>query len=82
MGQTILILGGYGNTGRLLARLLLLETDVNLYIAGRNREKALTTAEQLNKEYHTNRVRGIYADASKVNTLKKAFEKVDFVLIT
>ena len=35
--NTALLLGGYGNTGRLISRLLLQETDVQLVIAGRNR---------------------------------------------
>ncbi|HIH44074.1 MAG TPA: KR domain-containing protein [Candidatus Methanoperedenaceae archaeon] len=37
--KTFLILGGYGNVGRVLAQLLLQETDLNLVLAGRNVKK-------------------------------------------
>ena len=36
----ILILGGYGYTGKLLAKHLLAQTDVEIIISGRNLEKA------------------------------------------
>jgi saccharopine dehydrogenase (NAD+, L-lysine-forming) len=38
--KTILILGGYGGTGRVVSRLLLKETDVDIIIAGRSINKA------------------------------------------
>lgn len=35
MNKTFLILGGYGNTGKIIAELLLKETNLNLILAGR-----------------------------------------------
>jgi saccharopine dehydrogenase-like NADP-dependent oxidoreductase len=34
MNKKLLILGGYGNTGRLIAELMLQETDVRVILAG------------------------------------------------
>lgn len=47
----ILILGGYGQTGRPLARHLLRQSPVELVIAGRSLEKADAFAAQLNAEF-------------------------------
>ncbi len=79
--KTILILGGYGNTGRPLAGLLVQESDAKLVIAGRNLEKARSFAEELNHAVEGNRVRAAYADAAKLDTLKPAFTGVDFVVV-
>jgi saccharopine dehydrogenase (NAD+, L-lysine-forming) len=79
--KTFLILGGYGNVGRVLARLLLQETNVNLVLAGRNLESAKATADQLNTLFGGNRVAGIYADASDVENLRHIFKGVDFVVV-
>jgi saccharopine dehydrogenase (NAD+, L-lysine-forming) len=40
MQKKVLILGGYGNTGFLIAKLRLQESDVQLVIAGRNLSRA------------------------------------------
>jgi saccharopine dehydrogenase-like NADP-dependent oxidoreductase len=79
--QSILILGGYGNTGKCLAPLLLSQTDVQLVLAGRNKEKAQLFAAQLNKQFKGNRVSGVYADAANMTSLKQAFKDVNFVLV-
>lgn len=79
--RTFLILGGYGNTGQLLARLLLQETDVRLVLAGRSIEKAEVAAAQFNSPFQGNRVAGAYADASDIGSLKQAFKGVDFVAV-
>ena len=48
----ILIIGGYGNTGRLIAEYLLKFTsDVHVTLAGRNEEKARQLAETLNADF-------------------------------
>jgi len=79
--KTILILGGYGNTGKPLARLLLQETDVQLVLAGRNVDKAKLTAAEFNREFEGGRVSGVYADASEMTSLRQAFTDVDFVVV-
>ena len=79
--KTILILGGYGNTGKPLARLLLQETGVRLVLAGRNVEKARQHATELNQAFDENRVTGAYADASDTNSLRQAFTGIDFTVM-
>ncbi len=79
--QTILILGGYGNTGKPLARLLLKESHAELIVAGRDLEKARGFAEELNRDFNGQRVRGICADAADLNTLQSAFSGVNLVVV-
>lgn len=79
--KTFLILGGYGNVGRVLTRLLLQETNVRLVLAGRNLEKAKAAADQFNNLFEGNRVTGMYADASDLENLRQIFKGVDFVVV-
>ena len=79
--KTLLILGGYGNTGRPLARLLLQESNAQLVLAGRNLEKAQVFANQLNHAFEGNRVCGACVDASDLVSLRQAFASVDFVVV-
>jgi len=77
----ILILGGYGTTGLLLARLLLSETNAHVVLAGRTLEKAQNTAACLNAQFTGNRVAGVYADAADPLSLRLAFETMDIVVV-
>lgn len=79
--KTFLILGGYGNVGRILTQLLLQETDVKLVLAGRTLKKVEAVAVQFNTLFEGNRVTGIYADASDVENLRQIFKGVDFVIV-
>jgi saccharopine dehydrogenase-like NADP-dependent oxidoreductase len=79
--QTILLLGGYGNTGRPLARLLLQETPAHLVIAGRDGEKAARAAEELDRESGVGRASGLAADAADPLSLRRAFAGVDLVVV-
>lgn len=79
--RTLLILGGYGNTGRLLAQLLLQETDVRLVLAGRTVEKADSAAAEFNSQFDGERVSAGYADAADVASLEQAFDGVDMVIV-
>jgi saccharopine dehydrogenase-like NADP-dependent oxidoreductase len=82
MGEkTILILGGYGNTGKLISHLLLQESDARLVLAGRTIENADAAAAQLNSRFEGGRVYAAYADASDVVSLSKALEGVDFLIV-
>ncbi len=76
-----LLLGGYGEVGKTLARLLLKETSVNIIIAGRNKEKADELAATLNQEHNSNRVTSRYADATKEESLLSAFNGVSLVIV-
>jgi len=81
MQKKVLILGGYGNTGFLIARLLLQESDVQLVIAGRNLSRAQRAADELNREFHAARVSSKQVDAANTNSLEAAFEGVNMVVV-
>jgi len=74
------ILGGYGNTGRALARLLLEHTDVVLVLCGRSKEKAEREAAEWNERYPGGRVRGLAADAGDRASLLQAFSGAELVV--
>jgi saccharopine dehydrogenase-like NADP-dependent oxidoreductase len=83
--KTILILGGYGNTGRPLAKLLLQETrrlqpDVQLILAGRSLEKAESAAAEFNRSAGQ-RVSGIAVDASDPIRLRQVLQGVDLLVV-
>ena len=61
----ILVLGGYGNTGKIICELLLRFTNSEIIIAGRNLNKAENFAKQLAGNYQIERISAISIDASK-----------------
>jgi len=75
--DTILLLGGYGATGRLLARHLLAQTAYRIIIAGRNLEKAQSLVDSL----HDERVTARQVNATDSASLKQALQRVDFILV-
>ena len=75
--NTILILGGYGATGRLLTKHLLTQTNYNLIIAGRNLGKAQAFVDSL----HNARVTAVRVDAADPASLREALQGVDFLLV-
>ncbi len=79
--MTILVLGGYGGTGKVFCRYLLKETNFNVIVAGRRLEKAEELADKLKKDFSPDRISARYADASNVESLRKAFHDIDFVLV-
>ncbi len=79
--KPLLILGGYGITGRLLAGLLLKETDLRLVLAGRSIKKAEEAAAELNRICQDDRVAGACADASDAASLTGVFQGVDMVVV-
>jgi hypothetical protein len=81
MQRRVLILGGYGNTGFLIARLLLQETDALLILAGRSIDKAKRAADDLNHEFNTNRVSGKQADAADMKSLESACKNVAIIIV-
>lgn len=78
--KTILILGGYGLTGSLIARLLLGESDVRLVLAGRNPARAAAKAAELNRQFPGGRVSSSFADAADGESLRKAYQGMDMVV--
>ena len=77
---TILIIGGYGNAGFLIAKLLLQHTTASIVIAGRNKEKAENAATAL-EQNHLKRVKAQVLDLTDKNHLTAALQKCDLVLI-
>lgn len=75
--STILILGGYGYTGKLLAKHLLAQTDVNIIVSGRSLEKAKSFADELNNPRVT--VRRV--DASDLDSLAQALQNINLCLV-
>jgi hypothetical protein len=73
----ILILGGYGATGKLLAKHLLAQTDVEIIISGRNLEKAKSFADELNNS----RVTARQVDASDLHSLTQTLQGVTLCLV-
>ncbi len=75
--STILILGGYGYTGKFLAKHLLAQTNANIIISGRNLAKAQAFANELNNS----RVTGRQADAANLEILTHALQDVNLCLV-
>ena len=75
--MNILILGGYGYTGRLVSKHLLAETRYKLIIAGRHLEKARALVNELGDQ----RASARQVDAADESSLKGALRGVDFLLV-
>jgi saccharopine dehydrogenase-like NADP-dependent oxidoreductase len=78
---TILVLGGYGGTGKLFCRYLLKDTGANVIVAGRRLEKAEEFAAKLKAEFPPERISARRADASDAESLRTAFDDIDFLLV-
>lgn len=76
----ILILGGYGNTGRLLAKHLLAHSDAEVVIAGRSVEKAQSYAAELGASY-ARRVTAQAVDAASGPALREALRGVNLLAV-
>ncbi|HEX5748270.1 MAG TPA: saccharopine dehydrogenase NADP-binding domain-containing protein [Archangium sp.] len=72
--DTLLILGGYGNTGQSIARLLLKETDCHVVLAGRDLARAEAMARALASKHGSERVSAVRADAADPSSLRQAME--------
>jgi saccharopine dehydrogenase (NAD+, L-lysine-forming) len=77
----LILLGGYGNAGLALARLLLDRTDCRLILAGRDRAKAQKTADDLNAQCEAGRVEGRRVDVSEPGALVEAFREPGLELV-
>ena len=74
---TFLIIGGYGYTGKLLAKHLLARSQAKIILAGRNLEKAQAFADELNDE----RISTARVDAANADSLRAALQNVDMTLV-
>lgn len=77
----ILLLGGYGYTGKLLARRLLEESAAEIVLAGRQADRAREYADQLNGEFGGRRVSSCRVDAASKDDLISALAGTDFLLV-
>jgi saccharopine dehydrogenase (NAD+, L-lysine-forming) len=75
--MNILLLGGYGSTGRPLARHLLARTGFRIVIAGRHLDKAQAFVESLQSE----RVHAQQVDATDPASLRQSLQGVDLLLV-
>ena len=73
----ILILGGYGYTGKLLTKHLMAQSNANLIIGGRNLKEANAFIKELNDD----RLDAVRVDAADVDSLKSALHNVDMILV-
>ena len=71
--ESLLILGGYGGAGKVLADLLLQETKLRLLIGGRNPAKAEAFADELNARHSGQRAEARTLDANQSQSLLPVF---------
>jgi hypothetical protein len=80
MSRTILLLGGYGNAGVRIARLLLRETDARVIVAGRSAAQASLVADRLNREAGDRRASARLVDAAEPRLVRRALDGVDLLV--
>ena len=80
MSRTILVLGGYGNAGVRIARLLLRETDARIIIAGRSAAQASLVADRLNREAGDTRASALLVDAAEPRLMRRGLDGVDLLV--
>jgi len=78
--KQILILGGYGETGRRLTRRLLNRIPSRVIIAGRNARKAAMFASELNQQFQNERAKGIELDANNFTDVRRNLENVNLFI--
>ena len=77
----LLLLGGYGSAGRLIAEFLLKWTDVRLILAGPSLERAQRVAGELNRRFSADRVAALCLNATDPGGLARVFSEVKMVLV-
>jgi saccharopine dehydrogenase (NAD+, L-lysine-forming) len=80
MGQSVLVLGGYGTTGASLCELLLSYSDADVIIAGRSRERGEAAAARLDASF-PGRVTARVVDAASAASLARACDGVGLVAV-
>ncbi|BFP40549.1 hypothetical protein FGF1_13940 [Flavobacteriaceae bacterium GF1] len=80
--KKLLIIGGYGNVGKLLtSRLLTHIPEFQITLAGRNIERAKTTAEAFEKQFIGHKVGYKALNAADKSILLEAFSGMDMVIV-
>lgn len=80
-GRRILVLGGYGNTGFRIADLMLERTESRITLAARNTQKLESARQTLTEKYDPDRISVRTVDASRYESLERAFREVALVVI-
>lgn len=81
MKTTLLLLGGYGNTGRALARLLLAQRpELRILIGGRRADKARVLADALSAAHGSDRVTAVTVDVADAASLDRVLPAADVVV--
>ena len=80
MSERILVLGGYGTTGRTLCELLLEHGDAEIVVAGRDLERGEATARELAERF-PGRVTARAADAADAASLARALDGVGMIAV-
>jgi len=78
--SSVLIVGGYGETGRRIADYLLKHSDLNLIIAGRNFSKAEEYTTRFNNRFDSPRCKALCLDVIQTDDLKNALKNVRFLV--
>ena len=78
----ILILGGYGAAGRLIARHLLARTGANVILAGRSIDRARTVAGELNAEFAGARASSAMVEAADERGLREALRDAQLLVVS
>jgi len=77
----ILILGGAGLAGRLVAQRLLERSTASVAVATRHVDRAQEFADRLNEGSPGGRAEAVYADAADIESLRKAFAGCALVVV-
>lgn len=77
----ILILGGTGYTGKLIARHLLEQSEAAVTIAARHLNRAQAFAGELNQQHAGQRATAVYTDAADAQSLRTAFKGHTLVVV-
>ena len=80
MDRSVVILGGYGETGRRVAHLLARRTRAPLVVAGRDEAKASALAEGVSASAPGERVTGLALDVCDPSALRTACEGAALVV--
>ena len=80
--STVLVLGGYGNAGSAITRLLLAHSDHGIRIAGRHPDRARALIDELGAQdaEWPARLEAVRVDASDRASLASALEGVDLII--
>lgn len=82
VNDRVVVLGGYGAVGRVIAEVLLSQTPVDVVIAGRDADRAEEVVSRLRAWWPDGRVRACHADASDPASLSAAFTGARLVVVT